>query len=207
MFCLWTLPISGVLGMAVLFLRKFIGLPGEDLIEWATVVSSKSYLISESLYILAYVLPFFGFWALYMILMKQGQETSAFWGLMGTLLGTGLPLTTMGIFAYASPALGKLFLQGDTHLPQVITEIALGPSMVVGMPGAFLYVGGGCILLGWAIWKSKVIVKWAGGLLALHSLLLAFGFGFPVLLILGWLCFVLSGIGFLRSVQKLAGSS
>ena len=200
-FCLWTIPISGVLGIGALFLRDFMGIPGEDLVEWANTVSSSQYLVSQYLYMLAYVLPFFGFWALYMFLLKLGQEPNAFWGLMGTLLGTGLPLTTMGVFAYASPALGKLFLQGETHLPQIITEIAMGPSMAIGMPGAFLYVGG-CALFGRAIWKSGAIAKWAGGLLVLHSLFLVFGFGFPLLLVLSWLFFILSGIGFLKGIQK-----
>ena len=135
--CLLTFPASGILAIIALLLRRFAGLPGQNLVEWAEVVSSSVYLISQYGYILAYVLPFFGFWALYMVLMQCKVERLAFWGLMGTLLGTGLPLTTLGVFAYASPVMGRLFLLGDSPLPEVITEIAMGSSMVLGMPGPF----------------------------------------------------------------------
>jgi hypothetical protein len=201
LLCLSTLPLSGILAIVALLLRKFVGLPGEDLAEWAGKVVSSNYIIAQYLYILAYVLPFFGFWALYMYLMQHNEERLAFWGLMGTLLGTGLPLTTLGVFAYASPALGKLFLQGDTHLPQVITEIAMGSSMIMGMPGAFLYVGG-CVLFGIAVWKSGAIAKWSGVILALHGLFVSFGFSSPPVLTLSWILLIVSGIWFILSMQR-----
>jgi hypothetical protein len=199
--CLWSLPISGILAIFALFLRNFVGLPGENLLEWAQAVSSNAYLFSQYMYILAYVLPFFGFWALYMYLLQHNVERLAFWGLMGTLIGTGLPLTTLGVFAYASPELGRLYLSGDTHLPQVITEIALGSSLVLGMPGAFIYVGG-CTLFGIAVWKSGALTRWSGILLALHGLFLSFGFSSPPLIILGWVCLIFSGVWFVWSVSR-----
>lgn len=199
--CLWTLPISGILALIPLILRKFVGLPGEDLVEWAKIVASDGYRIAQYVYILAYVLPFFGFWALYIYLSQHKAEFLAFWGLMGTLLGTGLPLTTLGVFAYTSPALGNLYLQGETYLPQVITEIAMGSSMVMGIPGAFLYVGG-CLLFGGAIWKSDAISKLSGVILVLHGLLVSFGFGSPPLLVLSWIFLIICGVWFIRSAQK-----
>jgi hypothetical protein len=198
---LWTFPISGVMAISALFLRKFVNLPVGDITEWAQDVVSGNYLTAQYLYILAYVIPFFGFWALYMYLAQRGKERMAFWGLMGTLLGTGLPLTTLGVLAYASPVIGRLYLQGDTHLPQVINEIAMGSSLIMGMPGAFLYIGG-CISFGVAIWQSGTINKWSGVMLALHGLFVAFGFGMPPLLVLSWILLILSGILFVLGVQK-----
>ena len=136
-----------------------------------------------------------------MYLAQRHKERMAFWGLMGALLGTGLPLTTLGVLAYVSPVIGRLYLQGDTHLPHVINEIAMGSSMVMGMPGAFLYVGG-CILFSVAVWQSRTINKWSGVALALHSLLVAFGFGMPLLLVLSWIFLIASGIMFVTGVQK-----
>jgi len=201
LLCLFTFPLSGVLALVALFLRKFVGLPIGDLAAWAGVVASKSYLMGQYLYILAYVLPFLGFWALYMVLMQRNGEKLAFWGLVGTLVGTGLPLTTLGVFAYASPALGKLYLQGDTHLPQVITDIAMGSSMVMGLPGAIFYVSG-CLLFGLAIWRSGALTRWSGVLFTLHGLLVAFGFGSPLMLALSWFLLIASGTGFILGVQK-----
>ena len=198
---LWTLPISGVLALIALFLRKFVNLPVGDITEWANSVASKSYLIAQYLYILAYVVPFFGFWALYMYLAEKQKERMAFYGFMGVLLGTALPLTTLGVLAYASPVIGRLYLQGDTHLPQMINEIAMGSSLVMGMPGAFLYVGG-CIFFSAAVWQSGTINKWAAIALALHSLLVAFGIGMPVPLVLSWISLIICGIMFVVGAQK-----
>ena len=198
---LWTFPISGVLALIALFLRKFVNLPVGDITEWAEGVASKNYLIAQYLYILAYVIAFFGFWALYMYLAQRQKERMAFYGLMGALLGTGLPLTTLGVVAYVSPVFGRLYLQGDTHLPQFINEIAMGSSMVMGMPGAFLYVGG-CLSFGVAVWQSGTINKWAGVVFALHGLLVSFGFGIPFLLTLNWILLVAAGIMFILGVQN-----
>ena len=199
--CLLTFPVSGILAIVALLARKFVGLPGEDLAKWAKVVSSNVYLVSQYVYIIAYVLPFFGFWALYMYLMPGKVERLAFLGLMGTLLGTGLPLTTLGVFAYTSPVMGRLYLLGDSHLPQVITEIAMGSSLVLGMAGAILYVGG-CTLFGIAVWKCGTLARWSGIMFALHGLLVSFGFGSPVLLVLSWVFLVISGACFSWSVWK-----
>jgi hypothetical protein len=198
---LWTFPISGGMALTALYLRKFVNLPVGDITEWANSVTSRSYLIAQYLYILAYVVPFFGFWALYVYLAEKQKERLAFWGLMGALIGTGLPLTTLGVLAYASPAIGRLYLQGDTQLPQVINEISMGSSMVMGMPGAFLYVGG-CVAFGVAVWQSGTINKWTGVMMALHGLLVAFGFGMPLLLVLSWIFLVVSGMMFIIGVRK-----
>jgi len=198
---LWTFPVSGLVAIVALFLRNFVNLPVGDIAEWAESVSSGNYLIAQYLYILAYVVPFFGFWALYMYLAQKQKERMAFWGLMGTLLGTGLPLTTLGVLAYVSPVFGRLYLQGDIHLPQLINEIAMGSSMVMGMPGAFLYVGG-CLLFGIAVWQSGTINKWAGAALVLHGLFIAFGFGMPVVLVLSWVLLIAGGTMFVLGVQN-----
>jgi hypothetical protein len=148
------------------------------------------------------VLPFFGFWALYMILLQYHVERLAFWGLMGILIGTALPLTTLGVFAYASPEMGRLYLAGEAHLPQVITDIALGSSLVIGTLGAFLYVGG-CTLFGIAVWKSGALHGWAGIMLALHGLLISFGFSIPLAIVLSWIFLIASGISFIWSAGKV----
>ncbi len=199
---LWTLPISGVLAIGALFLRRFTVLPGQDLLEWAQMVTSNGYLTAQYIYILAYVIPFLGFWALYMCLSQQNLEKLAFWGFVGTLLGTALPLTTLGTFAFASPAIGNLYLQGNTNAPQIITEIAFGSSlMLVGLPGAFLYIGG-CAAFGTAIWRSGKLPKWSGVLLALHGLFIAFGFGIPALLVLSWVFLAVCGMWIISSIGK-----
>jgi len=198
---LWTFPVSGLVAIVALFIRNFVNLPVGDKAEWAESVSSGNYLTAQYLYILAYVVPFFGFWALYMYLAQKQKERVAFWGLMGTLLGTGLPLTTLGVLTYVSPVFGRLYLQGDTHLPELINEIAMGSSMVMGMPGAFLYIGG-CLSFAISIWQSGTINKWAAVALALHGLFIAFGFGMPLVLTMSWVLLIAGGIMFILGVKN-----
>jgi len=182
--------------------QKFTVLPGESLLEWAQMVTSSSYLTAQYIYILAYAVPFLGFWALYIYLAQQQFEKLAFLGFMGTLLGTALPLTTLGVFAFASPAIGDLYLEGNTQTPQIINEIAFGSSMILaGLPGAFLYVGG-CIAFGIAIWRSEMLSKWAGVLLALHGLFIAFGFGIPAVLFLSWVFLAICGVWIISNIGK-----
>ena len=201
-FCLWTLPISGFLAIGALLLREFTVLPGADPLGWAQMVVSSIYLTAQYIYILTYAIPFLGFWALYIYLAQQQLEKLAFWGLIGTLLGTALPLTTLGVFAFASPAIGNLYLQGDVQAPQIINEIAFGSSlMLVGLPGAFLYVGG-CTAFGVAIWRSGTLPKWSGVLLALHGLFVAFGFGMPALLVLSWVFIAVCGAWIISKIGK-----
>ena len=191
--CLLTLPISGVLAIASLLMRRFIVFPGDNLVEWADVVTSSAYALGQYLYAVAYVLPFCGFWALYMILAESERvERVAFWGLMGSLIGTALALPTMGVFTFVSPVIGDLYKAGFDQLPQVIVDIGLGTSMVLGMPAAFLYAGG-CLLLGIAAWRSGVLPRWTGVMLALHGFSLVFGFGVPLVLVVSWVLLVTPG--------------
>lgn len=191
--CLLTLPISGGLAMAALFLRKFALFPGEAPGDWAEVVTSGSYAFAQYGYVIAYILPFFGFWALYASLKDlEKVERIAFWGFMGALLGTALALPTLGVFTFVSPEIGRLYLAGESQLPQMITDIGMGSSMVLGIPAAFLFAGG-CLLLGIAVWRSGTLTRWPGVMLALHGFCLVFGFGIPLLVILSWVLLVLSG--------------
>ena len=200
-FCLSTLPVSGIMAVGALLLRNFVVLPGDNPSTWAQMVVSSNYLTAQYIYILAYAIPLIGFWALYMVLSELNFERLAFWGFLGTLFGTALPLTTLGVFSFASPAIGNLYLQGNTQAPQIINEIAFGSSMMLaGLPGAVFYVVG-CISFGIAIWKSENLSNWAGVFLALHGLFIAFGFGMPILLVLSWVFLItcggliISGIG------------
>lgn len=125
---LWTFPVSGGMALAALFLRKFVNLPVGDITAWSNSMASTSYLTAQYLYILAYVILFFGFWAMYRVLEEKQKERLAFWWFMGALLWTSLALTTLGVLAYVSPVVGRRYLQGNTQLPQLINEITLGPA-------------------------------------------------------------------------------
>ena len=195
-WCLLTMPVSGVIAIISLIMRKFSGLPGTRPSEWAEHVSAPTYLISQYAYAIAYVMPFLGFWALYAQIRDQDSgEGFAFWGLMGALAGTALALPTLGVLAFAGPEFARLFLSGSPEMARILNDIALGPAMALGLPAAVLY-SAGCLLLGIAVWRTGSLPKWPGIALAAHGFTLVFGFGSPVALVLSWLLFIACGTGF-----------
>ncbi|TFH50678.1 MAG: hypothetical protein E4H01_01725 [Lysobacterales bacterium] len=177
-------------------MRRFSGIPGAQGSEWAEIATAPTYLPSQYAYAVAYVLPFFGFWALYAYIRDRGNgERLAFWGFMGALIGTALALPTLGVVAFAGPEFAQLFMAGNPEIPQILNDIALGPAMGLGLPAAVFY-SVGCLLLGIAVWRSDSLPKWSGIALAAHGFTLVFGFGFPVVLVASWVLFIVCGVVF-----------
>jgi len=195
LFGLSSFIIGGIAGIVSMILRGKDLLPNPDIVnEWSLAVQSNQYLISQYQYIiLAYILPFFGFWSLYEILRNKKQlEKLSFWGMIFSILGTALVLPNLGVFAYVSPQVGKLFIDGN-DVSNVIVDAISKTAMPIGIFGAILYTTGP-ILLGISIWKSKIFNKISGILLILHGLILSFSFSSYYLLIVGWFLLIIIGI-------------
>ena len=112
-----------------------------------------------------------------------------------SLIGGSLFLVFTGSFAFAAPAIGKMYLGGD----QSVINIAV-VSFFSRPATSLLYPSGligtlGSIILGIAIWRSGSLLKWAGVLFAIHTPLLAFAaaFSYPLELA-GGLSLLISGI-------------
>jgi hypothetical protein len=193
-FGLLTLPIGGIIGIVALLLRGPISpLPDTDPTAWVEVVTSSLYSPAQFGYIIAYVLPYFGFWALYAWLAQiERVERLAFWGFMGAMIGTSLALPTLGVFSFVNPSIGKLYAQGDHHLLQIISNVVTGPPVVINLSGGTIYLAG-TILLGVAVWRCGALPKWSGVCLAVHGVLLVFGFSIFVMLVLSWALLVIGG--------------
>jgi hypothetical protein len=117
--------------------------------------------------------------------MNEKVEEHAFWGFMSSIIGTSLAMATLGVFSFVSPLLAERYLQGDDQLPEIIIQVATGqPAMVNYLGGTFYLIG--TLLLGVAIWRSGLLPKWTGLLIALHGLLLVVGFMVFPLLVLSW---------------------
>ena len=101
-----TLAIGSVLGLIGLVLRGPVPLPNMDVDTWAQAVTASNYFLAQVLTIFAYILPYFGFWALYAYLARiERVERIAFRGFMSSIIGTSLALPTLGIFSFVSPQL------------------------------------------------------------------------------------------------------
>lgn len=191
---LFTFVIGGMLGLIGLLLRGPVPLPSVDVITWAQAVTSENYFAAQVSTILAYVVPFFGFWGLYAWLADhEDVEKIAFWGFITSIIGTSLAIATLGVFSFVSPFLAENFLLGDLQAPEIITQVASGRPAMINLSGGFLYLLG-TGLLGFAIWRSKVLPKWTGLLLGFHGLCLVFGFMYYPLLLLSWVFLLVAGV-------------
>jgi hypothetical protein len=189
-----TLVVGGLLGFAALVLRGPAPLPNVDVDAWAQVVTDSNYFLTQVLTIFAYVIPFFGFWGIYASLSKNEKvEKFAFWGFMCSIIGTSLAIATLGVFSFVSPSLAELYLQGDNQVPEIITQVAIGQPSMINFLGGTLYLLG-TILLGVAIWRSNLLPKWSGMMIAAHGLSLVIGFVLFPLLLLSWVFLVIAGI-------------
>lgn len=189
---LFTFVLGSALGLIGLLMRGPVPLPNVDIETWAMAVSSESYFTAQALTLLAYVIPFFGFWALYDLLAPwERVEKLAFWGFMTAIIGTSLAIATLGVFSYVSPYLAEDFMLGDLDAPDMITQIATGRPAIINIFGGSLYLLG-TVLLGLAVWRSDLLPKWPGLLIAAHGLSLVFGFMFYPLLLASWI-FLLAG--------------
>lgn len=191
---LFTIVLSGVLGLIGLLLRGPVPLPNVDVNAWVKAVTQDTYFLAQALTLFAYVVPFFGFWGLYASLAEQEKvEKPAFWGFMTSIIGTSLAIATLGVFSYVSPYLAEYYLLGDLQSPDIITQIATGKPALINLFGGFLYLLG-TGLLGWAVWRSELLPKWSGLLIAGHGLCLVFGFMFYPLGVLSWVFLLLAGL-------------
>lgn len=193
-FSVFTFVIGSTLGIVSLVLRGPVTLPNIDVAKWAQVVTGSNYILTQVLTIFAYVIPYFGFWAVYAYLEKEKKvERIAFWGFMNSILGTSFALVTLGIFSFISPQVASLYLQGENQSPEIIIQVLSGPAAIINYLGGTLYLIG-TALLGWAIWKSGILPKFAGLMLALHGLFLIFGFTFFPMLFLSWVLLFIPGL-------------
>jgi hypothetical protein len=196
-----TLVFGSLLGIVGLLIRGPVPLPNTDVETWAQVATGSSYFLAQVLTIFAYVVPYFGFWAIYACLATNEKvEKLAFWGFMSSIIGTSLAIATLGVFSFVSPLLAERYLQGDVQLPEIITQVATGQPAVINFLGGTIYLLG-TALLGLAIWRSGELPKWSGLLIALHGLFLVVGFMLFPLLVLSWVLLLFAGIWLVYTIK------
>ena len=91
-----------------------------------------------------------------------------------SIFGIALQLIDLGVFAFAIPALSQSFLEGHSESINILDYIFAGPFRILTTLALLVYLAG-FILWGVAIWRSGVLPKWAGVLVAVHAPLLIFG--------------------------------
>jgi hypothetical protein len=171
---LLALPIYGLLTFWATFTHE----PNRQtqVEAYARYISTPTYLAQHLLgSILGSILAIFGVIALAAYLANGRSRRLALLGMVLSVAGNCLILTTFGFSTLVSPVIGRLYLEGQPGAMEVNEAILTSPAFIfVVLPGLLLFLVG-TILFGVAIWRSGTLPRWAGLLFAPTGLLLAAG--------------------------------
>ena len=132
-----------------------------DTEAWAQFVSSSSYVINHTVGAVGgAVVAIFGVVALGAYLANGRAGRMALWGMVMAVVGHALGIAIGAISAFATPAIGRLYLAGTTDVMQMEFPAALTPTFMVAL--VLMFVGN--VLLGVAVWRSDTLPKWSGAL-------------------------------------------
>jgi hypothetical protein len=169
------LPLAGLLALVGLYGSFQLGTGGILATGDNRAIVGSGYFVSELAGNgLALTLLIFGVVALYAYLANSGVRVLALGAMVLSIFGIALQLIELGVFAFAIPALSRSFLDGNPESIRILDYIFAGPFRIVVTLSLLLYLAG-FILWGVAIWRSGVLPKWAGVLVAVHAPLLIFG--------------------------------
>ena len=135
---------------------------------WAHFVSSTSYLVEHVMAnVVGTMFAILGTFALGAYLTGSRATRLALWGM--TLAVSGHVLFTVPgvISTFATPALGKSYLAGNS----AAMTVAFSPVLTAVFGLALLLALVGNLLLGAAIWRSRRLPRWPGLLWATASVL------------------------------------
>jgi hypothetical protein len=164
------LPLYGVLTF-------FAGLdpqpdPNTHYEAWARFATTDAYALKHLfLTLLGTIFGIFGTIALGAYLTKSRAGRMGLWAMVITVLGYSLFLPWAGVSTFAAPREGQAYLAGmeEFHeLPIILAATLEGLTVVVAILLGFV----GNVLLGVAVWRSGILPKWAGALLAFAPVLM-----------------------------------
>jgi hypothetical protein len=165
---LFALPVYGVLTLWTTFIHQPD--PNADFEVYARYVSATNYLVDHLFgSILGVTLAIFGAVALGVSLSSR---RSALLGMVLSIAGNALTLTIFGMSTFATPAIGRAYLEGQRNIIEVNQDILGTPVIVTALVSGLLY-SVGTILFGVAVWRSATLPKWAGVLYAPTGLLIS----------------------------------
>ena len=165
---LLTLPLYGLLTLWTTFIHQ--PNPNADFEVYARYVSATNYLVDHLFgSILGVMLAIFGAVALSVYLSSRRSALTA---MVLSIAGHALTLTLFGMSTFATPAIGRAYLEGQQNIIEVNQDILGTPVIVTALLGGLLY-SAGTILFGVAVWRSATLPKWAGVLYAPTGLLIS----------------------------------
>jgi hypothetical protein len=128
---------------------------------WARFVGSSSYLASHLVgSITGTILAIFGTFALGVYLASSRSPRLALTGMTLAVAAHALFVVPGAISAFATPAIGRAYLAGNTQVMELEFPAAMTAIVAFGLLLALV----GNVLLGVAVWRSGTLLRWAGAL-------------------------------------------
>ncbi len=195
-------PVSGLI-FSLTALAPGVGInPASDAEGFAKVAGTVA--AANLAGIVGIVILLFGFQALYSYMLDTSVGRWAFAGMVSSTAGMGFFLPFIGIFAFAAPVGGRLYLSGQTEALRVVID-STSPSNFF----AFLFGGlsilmstAGSIIFADCIWQCGKLPKWSGIPYAIASPLSTYPSYSVALWFLGGLLLLASGLWITRSVWR-----
>jgi hypothetical protein len=164
-----SLGLSALLLALFPLVRPFFRLdptePAETLAAASPHIVSLAWVVAHLLCTLAFVLLLYGLIFVYAALASSSMERRAFWAMVFSFAGIALILPMLGIETYTLPILGRLYQTGQSEIFPAIEMIYRGLPVAMFVV-ALVLLAAGAITLATAIWRSRVLPRWAGVLLA-----------------------------------------
>lgn len=167
------LPLAGLLALA-----GALGSYGEpaartDIRAAAQAAASTGYFVSQLANIVSLTALIFGVMALTAYLTNTRARVVALAAMIVSIVGIALMLPILGLRAYALPAVGLAYLDGQEDAIAIVNIIFDSPLATVIYVLVVAIYSAGFLLFSIAIWRSGVLRKPPAIALALHAPLLS----------------------------------
>jgi hypothetical protein len=162
---LWALPVwSGLLFFGTLTHQPDAQ---TDFAGFAAYVTTTQFLFSHLFAsILGAAIGSIGAIGLALYLQDTRAAGRAITGMVGAVLGNTITTAIFGIAAFAQPAMGRMFLAGQTNAQNFYQQVYGGPLFATAVVGLLCFMIGG-VFSGIAVAASGRLPSWAGWVYAI----------------------------------------
>lgn len=198
---IWALSLAGLLSLIGGLASLGSPDPGVDPRGAAQAASSSGYFLSQFVgNVLAVTLAIFGVIALFAYLANIGWGRLAAAAMILCILGFAMLLSFLGLPTYVIPVISRTYLSGQHDAFRAVGAIfdSVFPIIIVASLLYFL----GFLIFSVAIWRSGVLPRGAGVLLAIAGLVLAVPAPSEILTIVGSVLLLVAGGWIALSVMR-----
>jgi hypothetical protein len=202
---IYALLLGAILGIiAVILLWNLPSMQQTEL--WAEEVSDPTYTISYYILMYAYLIPIIGFCAIHKLFSEEKiSHILSFLGMIFSIIGSALPMASIGVSAFAYPAIARMIISRDLDLAILLNDILASKNMIFLLFSGFYYITG-IILFGIVFWRdSNPLLKTASIFLILHGILIILP-NLSIINLLSWIFLLLSSIMLIVYTQQISTS-